>query len=477
MATVQSAIQKVGPCGGGSSVPARDMDVTGITRIVTIAIRHGASIDALMVRYERNGRVESTDLWGGQGGRLTEINLEINEYITNVRGHIAPWGNTLQVRSLKIETNMNSYGPFGTQEGNPFELPAMGGGVIGLFARAGSMVEAIGVYVKTTVQSTANKVGPCGGGSGVTARDMDLTGVTRIVTVGIRHGASIDALMVRYERNGSVESTDLWGGQGGRLTEINLKQDEYITLVRGHIAPWSDTWQVRSLKLVTNLESYGPYGTEQGVPFELPAGVGRIIGFHARAGSMVEAIGVYVKDKMGNVWSSQEPIIKKIGPCGSGSGVTEKDMDITGVTRIVKISIRHGASIDAMFASYERNGKVESTNRWGGEGGRLTEINLQTNEFITNVRGHIAPWANTLQVRSLTVVTNLNTYGPYGTQEGVPFQLPAIGGRVIGFFARAGSMVEAIGVYVKAGESVDAGAPGQWTQSETSFWGRPVPGA
>ncbi|KAJ4765566.1 Mannose-binding lectin superfamily protein [Rhynchospora pubera] len=89
-------------------------------------------------------------------------------------------------------------------------------------------------------------------------------------------------------------------------------------------------------------------------------------------------------------------------------------MDITGVTRIVMISIRHGATIDAM------------------------SINLQINEYITNVRGHIAPWGNTLQVRSLTFATNLNTYGPYGTQEGVPFKLPAVGDRVVGFFARAG---------------------------------------
>ncbi|KAJ1685031.1 hypothetical protein LUZ63_016421 [Rhynchospora breviuscula] len=148
MAANQSTIKQVGPCGGGDGVPARDMDVTGVMRVVTVAIRHGASIDALMVRYERNGRVESTDLWGGQGGRLTEINLEIKEYITKVRGHIAPWGNTLQVRSLKFETNLNSYGPYGTQEGTPFELPAMGGRIIGFFARAGSMVEAIGVYVK-----------------------------------------------------------------------------------------------------------------------------------------------------------------------------------------------------------------------------------------------------------------------------------------------------------------------------------------
>jgi Jacalin-like lectin domain len=70
-------------------------------------------------------------------------------------------------------------------------------------------------------------------------------------------------------------------------------------LVSGHIAPWGSSWQVRSLKFVTNSNStYGPYGTQEGVPFELPVVVGRIVGFYARAGSMVEAIGIYVKVRM-----------------------------------------------------------------------------------------------------------------------------------------------------------------------------------
>lgn len=77
------------------------------------------------------------------------------------------------------------------------------------------------------------------------------------------------------------------------------------------------------------------------------------------------------------------------------------------------------------------------------------QISLQPSEYITRVSGHIASWGNKWQVRSLILETNLNNFGPYGTQEGVPFNLPAFGGRIIGFFACAGSRLEAIGVYVK----------------------------
>jgi hypothetical protein len=71
-ASTQVITKKVGPCGGGGGA-VKDMNVDGITRIVKISIRHGWSIDAFSVRFLRNDREESTELWGGQGGNLTEV--------------------------------------------------------------------------------------------------------------------------------------------------------------------------------------------------------------------------------------------------------------------------------------------------------------------------------------------------------------------------------------------------------------------
>lgn len=52
-------------------------------------------------------------------------------------------------------------------------------------------------------------------------------------------------------------------------------------------------------------------------------------------------------------------------------------------------------------------------------------------------------------LRSLTFVTNFGQYGPYGEQNGVPFELPAINGQIIGFHAQSGTLVDALGVYVQ----------------------------
>jgi hypothetical protein len=70
---MQAAItRKEGPCGGpGGS--AQNMDITGISRIVKVSIRHGDAIDAIKVCFERNGTIQCTDLWGGQGGTLDEV--------------------------------------------------------------------------------------------------------------------------------------------------------------------------------------------------------------------------------------------------------------------------------------------------------------------------------------------------------------------------------------------------------------------
>lgn len=73
--------------------------------------------------------------------------------------------------------------------------------------------------MKASTQVVIKKVGPCGG-SGGAAKDMNVDGITRIVKISIRHGDAIDALIVHFLRNGSEQSTELWGSRGGRLAEV-----------------------------------------------------------------------------------------------------------------------------------------------------------------------------------------------------------------------------------------------------------------
>ncbi|KAJ4786460.1 jacalin lectin family protein [Rhynchospora pubera] len=286
-----AALKKVGPYGGDGG-EIRDMDPSGITRIVKIGIRHGGAIDALIVHFERNGHEESTDLWGTDGGELTEISFEEQEYIMAVKGHVGTYrhNNYKSLRSLVLETNLRSYGPYGVEEGQSFELSAEGGEIIGFHGRSGQLLLAIGVYVKAFV-----KLGPLGGSGGF-LKDMDPSDISRIVKIGVRHGGVIDSIVVHYERNGHVESTELWGTEEGELTEISLEANEYLIDVSGHVGIDNGYTILKSLRLQTNLRTYGPYGAEEGqYSFEFSVQGGQIIGFHARSGHFIDALGVYVK--------------------------------------------------------------------------------------------------------------------------------------------------------------------------------------
>ena len=69
-----------------------------------------------------------------------------------------------------------------------------------------------------------------------------------------------------------------------------------------------------------------------------------------------------------------------------------------------------------------------------------------------SVSGHTAPlsWLGTKTpvVRSLTFKTNKRTFGPYGKEEGTPFNLPIENGLIIGFKGRSGELLDAIGFHL-----------------------------
>ncbi|KAK1661009.1 hypothetical protein QYE76_049168 [Lolium multiflorum] len=76
------------------------------------------------------------------------------------------------------------------------------------------------------------------------------------------HGIMVDAMLVLCEHDDGLPQIKLWG------------------------CPQASSCSERTL---------GPYGTEEGAPFELPAAGGRIIGFHGRSGTFLDALGTYVK--------------------------------------------------------------------------------------------------------------------------------------------------------------------------------------
>ncbi|KAK1661012.1 hypothetical protein QYE76_049171 [Lolium multiflorum] len=139
------------------------------------------------------------------------------------------------------------------------------------------------------------KMGPCGGGGG-NASEMDVNGLSRIVKVVIWHDMMVDGMLVFYELDGAEVRIKQWGLSSiAKCSEICLEQDEYLIDMKGKLGDCKGSYRLRSLTLVSNRRTFGPYGTEEGAPFELPAAGGRIVGFHGRSGTFLDALGTYVK--------------------------------------------------------------------------------------------------------------------------------------------------------------------------------------
>ena len=82
----------------------------------------------------------------------------------------------------------------------------------------------------------------------------------------------------------------------------------------------------------------------------------------------------------------------------------------------------------------------------------MEQVQLGESEVVTQVSGTVGSFDGIAAVvTSIKFVTNLGTYGPWGEEKGTPFAVPVQpgGGGVVGFFARSGIYLDAIGVYVR----------------------------
>ncbi|XP_062211490.1 horcolin-like isoform X2 [Phragmites australis] len=145
-----SSLVKVGTWGGDAGIP---LDITvAPQRLESIKLRWGKVIDWIAFSYrDREKQLHTAGPWGGNGKGEgdEEIILDASEYVTEIAGTVGPIGDfTHTISSLKFVTNRANYGPFGRGAGTPFNVPVLNNGsIVGMFARAGDFLDAIGFYI------------------------------------------------------------------------------------------------------------------------------------------------------------------------------------------------------------------------------------------------------------------------------------------------------------------------------------------
>ncbi|KQJ89507.1 hypothetical protein BRADI_4g26112v3 [Brachypodium distachyon] len=104
--------------------------------------------------------------------------------------------------------------------------------------------------------------------------------------------------------------------------------------------------------------------------------------------------------------------------------------------RLETVTIRSGVVVDSLaFSFVDQAGGQHTVSPWGDHEG-MTKTREDDIEY--NV------------IASLTIVTNVKPYGPFGIPQSTHFSVPIQeGGSIVGFFACAGKYVEALGVYAR----------------------------
>ncbi|CAN6334076.1 unnamed protein product [Urochloa humidicola] len=138
---------KIGPWGGdgGSDEDIREPP----KRLESITVKCGIVIDSITFTYvDQAGQKRTAGPWGGSGGSPHTIHLAPSEFVKEISGTYGNYHGATVITSLKIITNVQSFGPWSTEIGTPFSVPVQrGSGILGFFARAGKFLDALGVYV------------------------------------------------------------------------------------------------------------------------------------------------------------------------------------------------------------------------------------------------------------------------------------------------------------------------------------------
>ncbi|XP_018732322.1 jacalin-related lectin 4 isoform X2 [Eucalyptus grandis] len=285
-------------------------------------------------------------------------------------------------------------------------------------------------------------VGPYGGQGGVSYDDGTYTGV-RQISVLVK--SVIESITIDYDQDGCLMRSLKHGGHlDGETYTVKLDYpNEYLTSISGHIRDDQTPIVIQSLKFHTNRKTYGPFGSEQGESFHFPQVDGaKIVGFHGKCGKHLDSIGAH----FGPI--SHAYPFEVVGPFGGSHG-----MDIWDdgkYTDVRKIVVGFDSVVKSISTLYDKYGHpVGPLSHGTNEGGKTYEIKLDyPHEYLTSASGHTENASGVVILKSLTIHTNVKSYGPFGTAEGRYFSFPYTGGKIVGFHGSCdGPRLESIGAF------------------------------
>ncbi|KAL4285382.1 hypothetical protein GQ457_16G013480 [Hibiscus cannabinus] len=350
-----------GPWGGNGGTKFDDGTYTGVRQIT---LSRNVGIVSIKVCYDRQGQAVWGSKHGGTGGfRTDRIMFDYpSEILTHVTGTFGPlmYVGRNVIKSLTFYTNKGKHGPYGDEQGPCFSNKMKEGKIVGFHGREGLFLDAFGVHVmeakvpapkpplsQAIIQSEksiaeidnspwSNKLvlakrgqdeevacsvvkepapcgpGPWGGDGGRPWDDGVYSGIRQIY---ITKSEAICSIQIEYDRNGqSLWSTKHGGHEGTTTNRVKLEYpNEVVNCVSGYIGCMDNEEKrkvVRSLTIYTSRGKYGPFGEEKGTFFTSTVTEGKVVGFHGRSSSYLDAIGVHMQHWLGNQRTTRMSLFK-----------------------------------------------------------------------------------------------------------------------------------------------------------------------
>ncbi|KMT20692.1 hypothetical protein BVRB_1g006670 [Beta vulgaris subsp. vulgaris] len=347
--TKPSGVVTHGPWGGNGGTLFDDGVYKGVREII---ISRNVGIVYVKVLYEQNG----VALWGSRNGGTGGFKREKivfdypYEILTHITGFCGPTMiSSSIVKSITFHTTKGKHGPFGEEQGVPFTSKLKEGEIVGFHGRKGLFLDAIGVHIKegkvtpqvrpplplsdlaiipatdqnslwpskkiiasgAPAEEPAHKVvkepaqcgpGPWGGDGGKLWDDGVFTGIKQVF---LTKSEVICSIQIEYDRHGqSVWSVKHGGNSGTKTHRIKLEYPhEMLTCISGYygsVTKDDPSKVIRSLTFYTSRGKYGPFGEEIGTFFTSTTTEGKVVGFHGRSGSYLDAVGVHMQHWIGS---------------------------------------------------------------------------------------------------------------------------------------------------------------------------------
>ncbi|XVE56105.1 hypothetical protein DITRI_Ditri03aG0210600 [Diplodiscus trichospermus] len=359
---VSEGVLTYGPWGGNGGAKFDDGTYTGIRQIT---LSRNVGIVSIKVCYDREGQAVWGSKHGGTGGFrkdhiIFDYPSEILTHITGTFGPLMYMGPNI-IKSLTFYTNKGKHGPYGDEQGPSFTNKMNEGKIVGFHGREGLFLDAVGVHVmegnvpppkpsmsqaiikseKTIAEIDnspwSNKLvlarrgpveevacgvvkepapcgpGPWGGEGGKPWDDGVYSGIKQIFIT--KTSEAICSIQIEYDRNGQSVWSVRHGGPAGTTTH-RVKLDyphEVLICISGYYGAINNDDKskvVRSLTFYSSRGKYGPFGEEIGTYFTSTTTEGKVLGFHGRSSSYLDAIGVHMQHWLGNQKTSRMSLFK-----------------------------------------------------------------------------------------------------------------------------------------------------------------------